>query len=70
MKLIPLSQSGKHAGLYSAMVDDEDYGFLMQWKWKVIIRLHLRYALRMGWNGKNEKRPIIPMHRLIVGPSE
>lgn len=35
MKLIPLSQSGKNAGKYFAIVDDEDYSFLMQWKWAI-----------------------------------
>ncbi len=36
MKQIPLSTNGtKHKGKYFAIVDDEDYDYLMQWKWRV-----------------------------------
>ncbi len=33
MKLIPLSTTGPNKGKYSTQVDDEDYDYLMQWKW-------------------------------------
>lgn len=36
MKLIPLSQQGKNKGKYFAQVDDDDYDFLMQWRWSVV----------------------------------
>lgn len=70
MKLIPLSTTGKkHAGKYSAMVDDEDYEFLSKHNWSV--RLNVRktttvYAYRKS--KKSEGRPIrtIFMHTEIV----
>jgi hypothetical protein len=56
MKLIPLSQ-GKFA-----QVDDEDYNYLMQWKW-----FYSRgYALRGIWRNENGKQSRIWMHRLIM----
>lgn len=59
MKLIPLTQ-GK-----SAMVDDDDYHYLMQWKWHAAKDGNTYYALRACYeNGKNIK---IKMHRLLLG---
>ena len=48
-----------------AIVDDEDYGWLMQWKW----RLHRDqrgacYAVRGAW--LNGKKQLIKMHREIL----
>jgi hypothetical protein len=51
MKLIPLTQ-GKFA-----QVDDEDYDFLMQWKWHVQKSRNTFYAVRGGG---------ILMHRVIM----
>jgi hypothetical protein len=31
---------------YKALVDDEDYDFLMQWKWGVKISKDTQYAMR------------------------
>jgi hypothetical protein len=56
MKLIPLSQ-GKFA-----QVDDEDYDFLMQWKWFVN---HGR-AVRSAWTPGREKKLQIFMHRVLM----
>lgn len=46
MKLIPLSKQGKNAGLYSAMVDDEDFDYLNQWRWSVKKTKHTIYVQR------------------------
>src|ERR1700761_3134479 len=57
MKTIPLSQR------QYAIVDDDDYEFLMQWKWHVLDSFHT-YAMR---NSKpvDGKRHHILMHRVI-----
>jgi hypothetical protein len=54
--LIPLSQ-GKHA-----IVDDEDYDFLMQWKWHVMGR----YAGRVAIDSTTRKQSSVAMHRVIL----
>lgn len=56
MKKIPLTQ-GK-----VAFVDDEDYEYLMQWKWYALNpKKDLWYAVRMI----NSTRQLIRMHRVI-----
>lgn len=62
MKLISLTQ-GKFA-----MVDDEDYDFLMQWKWcaSSAIGRNTRYATRSELYTKNKLRPCVKMHRVIL----
>lgn len=58
MKLIPLTQ-GQHA-----IVDDEDYDFLTQWKWKVD---KYGYATRSICNPSNYKKSsTVKMHRIIL----
>ncbi len=61
MKRIPLTQ-GKYA-----TVDDEDYDWLMQWKWYANFDYHNWYAVRKGTKEKGKKRPMIRMHRVIMG---
>lgn len=58
-KLIPLTRG------FFATVDDEDYGFLMHWKWYAAKRGYRWYAVR----GQYEKgwQTIIYMHRVITG---
>lgn len=60
MKQIPLSQ-GKFA-----LVDDDDYDYLMQWKWHYT---HYGYAAR-GQHGAGEKKKwvtrIVYMHRELM----
>lgn len=58
MKHIPLTQ-GKQA-----IVDDDDYDFLMQWKWHAHKFGHLYYAERTETS--TEKRKTIRMHRLLL----
>lgn len=55
MKEIPLTQ-GK-----VALVDDEDYDWLMQWKWSVSSSSTKPYAVR--WTSGNRK---VRMHRAIL----
>lgn len=50
-----------------AIVDDEDYEYLMQWKWRVS---NAGYAVRtqhLGFNGKRYGTKTISMHRVILG---
>lgn len=58
MKRIPLTQDR------FAFVDDEDYEYLMQWKWILLINGKHKYAIRRE-NGK----PIM-MHRVIMRVSD
>lgn len=55
MKFIELSKG------FKAIVDDDDYEYLSQWKWYY----SGRYAVRGVWNGSNAGK--IYMHRLIAG---
>ena len=63
MREIPLTQ-GK-----VALVDDEDYDFLNQWKWHILNARGLEYAVRSIWrgvvNGK-ERNDTVLMHREIM----
>ena len=57
---IPLSR-----GLV-AIVDDEDFEWLSQWKWSASKQGRDRWrAMRVLWNGGNQKA--ILMHRLLLG---
>jgi hypothetical protein len=61
MKEISLSQNKV------ALVDDEDYDFLSQWKWQVTEgKTGKFYAVRMQCIPKSEIRKRIFMHRLIM----
>ena len=54
MKLIPLTQ-GKFA-----QVDDEDYDFLMQWKWQAV-------CVRGGWYvTRGFQKTTLRMHRVVL----
>ncbi len=66
MKRIPLSRHGKNKGKYEALVDDEDYDWLMQWRWSVAISDNTQYAQRMV-TLPNGKKGAIQMHRAILG---
>lgn len=47
----------------STVVDDADYEFLSQWRWK----LHPQgYAARSTWNAAEKKYATVLMHRLIA----
>jgi len=56
MKEISLTQ-GK-----VALVDDEDYEWLLQWTWYADKRKHTYYAIRAPWNESS-----VGMHREIMG---
>lgn len=59
MKEIPLTQ-GK-----VALVDDEDYEFLMQWKWRASRYRNTFYAERTEKSGS--KKRTVRMHRAVLG---
>ncbi len=58
MKKIPLTKG------YEAIVDDDDYDFLMQWKWHILEKGSI-YAMRNSINLGDGKRHHILMHRVI-----
>jgi hypothetical protein len=57
MKMIPLTQ-GK-----VALVDDEDFEYLMQWVWSASRNTGTYYAIRNDYTGKHK---VIFMHRVIL----
>lgn len=62
MKKIPLTQ-----GQY-AIVDNADYDWLNQWKWRALKDRHGNfYAIRDASQINQNKKRIIPMHREILG---
>lgn len=63
MKHIPLTQ-GKFA-----IVDDEDYDYLMQWKWFAQKGRSTYYAVRLTPH-INGKQHAIAMHRVLLGLRE
>jgi hypothetical protein len=62
MKEIPLTKG------YVALVDDEDYEWLSQWKWTARKANHAYTAYATRWSSlKDGPRHLISMHRLIMG---
>ena len=59
-KLIPLTQ-GKFA-----IVDEADYGWLMQWKWFALKDTNTYYAARYVYGGY-KKSAMMQMHRDLLG---
>jgi hypothetical protein len=57
MKSIPLSKGG------FALVSDEDYEYLSQFKWRLAVN---GYIVRSAWNSGNPT--VISMHREIMKP--
>lgn len=60
MREIALSQG------YVALVDDDDYERINQWKWRVLIKPHTCYAVRHSAGGRWK---MVSMHREILGIS-
>lgn len=56
MKMIPLTQ-GK-----SAIVDDDIYDYLMQWKWHAFLNNNKNYYAIRG----NRREGRVPMHRVVA----
>ena len=52
-------------GTKECLVDDEDYDFLNQWKWYLMVGKYTCYATRKYW--KDGKYYSIQMHRLLLG---
>jgi hypothetical protein len=63
MKLIPLSQQGKHKGKYFAQVDDDMFDQLIKIRWSATRHKSSKtiYAQTVQCKGKT-----IPMHRMIM----
>jgi len=49
-----------------ALVDDEDFEYLNQWKWFAHVRRDRYYAARSDWSNR-PKSKTISMHRVILG---
>lgn len=64
MKEIQLSKEGKNRGKYVALVDDEDYEYLNQWRWNVAKYGRWFYAARNIV--VKEKQFTIRMHCVIM----
>lgn len=60
MREIPLTQG------YVALADDEDYEWLSQWRWTVLVRKGRRYAYR-GVFDNGKRVASMYMHRQILG---
>jgi len=60
MKEIALTQG------YVALVDDEDYGWVSQWKWCALVKPHTVYATRRSAR-RGGKQTSIYMHRVLLG---
>lgn len=64
MKEIKLTQQGKNKGKFVALVDDEDYEYLNQFRWNVYYASKTYYThMNICKEGRNTT---IPMHRLIM----
>ena len=64
MKEIKLSQFGKNKGKYVALVDDEDFEYLNQFKWHALESPKTVYAVRqIRVDGKQNK---VWMHGAIM----
>lgn len=64
-RLIPITRG------FVATVDDDDYEYLMQWKWRLKLEKHTAYAKRqINWtiNGRRLQREVL-MHRELIGIS-
>lgn len=62
MKTIQLTQG------QVALVDDEDYDWLNQWKWYALKDSHTWYAIRAIRNiGPGHRQKSLKMHRVILG---
>lgn len=65
--------NSKNHGQKECLVDDEDFEFLNQWRWKLLVSYNSTYAVRnvskyLGGGRKNKKYEYkcILMHRLIM----
>ncbi len=66
MKKIPINR-GEHS--YEAIVDDEDYEFLLQYRWRASVRSPtLIYANASVQTDRGWKS--IEMHRMVIGDAE
>lgn len=67
MKEIPLSTTGRQRGRYVAIVSDEDYEYLMQWRWTAVCATRIGKpfvrAYRQVRHG--DKTEQIYMHRAV-----
>lgn len=63
MKEIKLSQRGKNKGKFVTLVDDDDYEWLMQWRWFAHEHNTTFYAMRSDYY---DERKVIAMHREII----
>jgi len=59
VRSIPLTKG------YVALIDDEDYDIVSQWKWTALVSAKTVYACRRQW--VEGKKKIIYLHRQVMG---
>lgn len=59
MKIIKLTKG------FETIVDDDDFDWLSQWKWRVVENGNQHYAIH-GLNRKYSKGPVLYMHRVVL----
>ena len=64
MKKIPLTQEK------FALIDDEDFDLISQYKWCAVKNKNIYYTMRGYWDKQIKKRKQIKMHRLIMGVTD
>lgn len=67
MKKIQLSRQGINKNKYFALVDDDVFEYLNNWRWRIMKGRNTEYAVRS--EKRKAKRILIYMHRVIMNPS-
>jgi len=65
VKKIPVNRGDS---IYEAQVDDEDYDFLSQFRWRASVRRTVTYANASIWTEAGYKS--VEMHRMVIGDAE
>jgi hypothetical protein len=65
VKRIPVNRGGS---IFEAQVDDEDYEFLSQYRWRASVRRTVTYANATVWTEAGFKS--VEMHRMVIGDAE
>jgi len=64
--LVPLSYNRKFSDSFFAIVDDFDYGMVMEHRWCLDIRKRVTYAKTTIYSRNNKKGRIVYLHRFVM----